>query len=612
MWSRSALNDSLSAISEQIGGKFATISQNVNKSLLSGSEDLDRKETTRRHLEAEVLLLRRELSLRDAPELSEVVLDDTRDDSDARDDSLDAISREARRLVSLDAELEKTSRDRDHWQRLLEIENERHLELTSSLEKIIQIKDSLKERNSELEKRVKEFEEKAEEKAEPLVTSSLVREEPEGQSREVQEWEREKSVKNEENLKLKEELFRLRKHLVSIEENFTQEVVASAEKEREIRTRNECLEQQLREMREKDSAFDNTLRSARTERDIARNECSRLEDRVQQCAASVANLQLVIEQIQRENERNNSDAERRHGVELLVERKRVDDALEALRRAEAREAEAREALGAAARLTTLLDENERKNETLKQFGNFLVVRMTSDCWATCGLISFGNSGQLLSRDSRVSFGIRTKTRRNRKDCCIVVSGVSITSGTGLEFESTQQKETRIASLEKSVDAWKVSSEGKVDKQVVKSLLCGYFCAKDEQKPEVQRLLARVLDFNQQEMDRCGIHIGRARPSETSDSLSQKFVQFLEKESQKPKTEKNAEIARNLSKTLIQSSQRNPFLTQTQTPSVGLSSQSQSAIGSRHSSANSSTDNLLLAPAVTPLLIVSTNTHLNPQ
>jgi hypothetical protein len=40
-------------------------------------------------------------------------------------------------------------------------------------------------------------------------------------------------------------------------------------------------------------------RSLCTQRDIARNEVSQLDDKLQQYAASVANLQLVIEQIQK-------------------------------------------------------------------------------------------------------------------------------------------------------------------------------------------------------------------------------------------------------------------------------------------------------------------------
>ncbi|GBO06952.1 hypothetical protein AVEN_275466-1 [Araneus ventricosus] len=93
---------------------------------------------------------------------------------------------------------------------------------------------------------------------------------------------------------------------------------------------------------------------------------------------------------------------------------------------------------------------------------------------------------------------------------------------------------------------------------MKSLVLGYFSTPPNQKSEVIRLLARVLDFNQEEMEKAGIVVGRQsrsqesrgifstifgrlpklsseqqqqRPYEPEKSFTTLFVQFLEHESQ---------------------------------------------------------------------------------
>ena len=82
-----------------------------------------------------------------------------------------------------------------------------------------------------------------------------------------------------------------------------------------------------------------------------------------------------------------------------------------------------------------------------------------------------------------------------------------------------------------------SYEGKVDKQIVKSLLISYFATVPgtQARTEGERLLARFLDFNQQEMERAGIRIGKQAKSSANDSFTFKFVEFLESESSKSGT-----------------------------------------------------------------------------
>ena len=117
-----------------------------------------------------------------------------------------------------------------------------------------------------------------------------------------------------------------------------------------------------------------------------------------------------------------------------------------------------------------------------------------------------------------------------------------------------------------------SCEGKVDKQFVKNLVVGYFSAASDKKHDVARLLARILDFNEQEMRKAGIQLnssssnssssfdlGHQRTASTSstassnyaqelnESIAQQFVHFLEEESKVCKEPVAKKLALDLTK-----------------------------------------------------------------
>ena len=105
--------------------------------------------------------------------------------------------------------------------------------------------------------------------------------------------------------KLRTELSRLKQHLIQIEEDYTNELV-------EVQQREACLEQQLikakAEVEQLTHRLNNTgplvairaqAEQALDERDQVLQRCSKLEDEVQRSQASLANLQLVIERMQK-------------------------------------------------------------------------------------------------------------------------------------------------------------------------------------------------------------------------------------------------------------------------------------------------------------------------
>ncbi|KAG1653571.1 Thyroid receptor-interacting protein 11 [Nymphon striatum] len=105
---------------------------------------------------------------------------------------------------------------------------------------------------------------------------------------------------------------------------------------------------------------------------------------------------------------------------------------------------------------------------------------------------------------------------------------------------------------KQIQAFVSNNGGKVDKTIMKSLVLGYFSTPQDKRQEVVRLLASVLDFNQQEVQKVGLdhskknswlawlsraevtnekHSTSSEKSSDNNSFSEAFVQFLQMESQ---------------------------------------------------------------------------------
>lgn len=121
-------------------------------------------------------------------------------------------------------------------------------------------------------------------------------------------------------------------------------------------------------------------------------------------------------------------------------------------------------------------------------------------------------------------------------------------------QQLSEREAELERIHQEVHHVRSTTEGKVDKQIMKSLVLGYFSSPQGQRPEVVRLLARVLDFSRDEMDKAGISLGsqegRIRIGWISgffrksadtvprplnrESFSALFVKFLQEESEPQK------------------------------------------------------------------------------
>lgn len=84
-------------------------------------------------------------------------------------------------------------------------------------------------------------------------------------------------------------------------------------------------------------------------------------------------------------------------------------------------------------------------------------------------------------------------------------------------------------VRQELQAAQQAQQGKIDKQLVKSVVLSYLCAPSDQKPEAERLLARILDLDPAPR----FWQRQPHPAPADPSLAAQFVRFLESESAAP-------------------------------------------------------------------------------
>ncbi|XP_054000516.1 thyroid receptor-interacting protein 11-like isoform X2 [Hylaeus anthracinus] len=173
------------------------------------------------------------------------------------------------------------------------------------------------------------------------------------------------------------ELERLRTHLVEIESSYTEEALIAEE------ARNE-LEAKLLQAEEKVKSSSTAYTSANIranqqvetlqqqmalivqQRDDIQNKLSIAEDTILSQAASLTNLQIVLEQFQRDKERDIMAAMERLQVKLNNSYKKQEELANDVTNLKEQLAEAKECLQAASRLSEQLDKKTERIEQLNQ------------------------------------------------------------------------------------------------------------------------------------------------------------------------------------------------------------------------------------------------------
>lgn len=297
----------------------------------------------------------------------------------------------------------------------------------------------------------------------------------------------------DKELRLNQELERLRNHLLETEDSYTREALAAEDREAKLRKKVTVLEEKLvsssnasHQASLQVESLQEQLNIVSKQRDETALQLSASREQVKQYALSLSNLQMVLEHFQQE-EKAMYSAELEKHKQLGTEWKKKAENLEGkLMSLQERLDEANAALDSASRLTEQLDLKEEQIEQLKK-QNELRQEMLDD---------------------------------------------------------VQKKLMNVVN----------SAEGKVDKILMRNLFIGHFHTPKNQRHEVLRLMGSILGIKREEMeqllneDQGGVTrwmtgwLGGGsksvpntplRPSQQSvfnSSFSELFVKFLETES----------------------------------------------------------------------------------
>ncbi|XP_070377624.1 thyroid receptor-interacting protein 11-like isoform X1 [Dermacentor albipictus] len=319
----------------------------------------------------------------------------------------------------------------------------------------------------------------------------------------VQHWQMqaEQYQKQVQELQLKEaklskELERLRTHLIQMEESYTQEALQAESREESLRTRLMKLEEWARVS---DSAAQNATEQA----------SKQVGNLVQQLALAQTQQSALAEEL-------------RHSKASLANLQSVLDHFQTEKDRE---------------IQLLRSSYESQLSLEREKSRQLVALVTQ------------KQEQLEGSRDALEAAERLSQQLDRRE--EVIAALK---------QQLSEREAEVERIRQEVHVVRSTTEGKVDKQIMKSLVLGYFSSPQGQRPEVVRLLARVLDFSRDEMDKAGISLGSqdgrihigwisgffrkstgagagtgaiARPL-NRESFSALFVKFLQEESEPQK------------------------------------------------------------------------------
>eukprot|EP00088_Acartia_fossae_P054777 TRINITY_DN6322_c0_g1_i16.p1 TRINITY_DN6322_c0_g1~~TRINITY_DN6322_c0_g1_i16.p1 ORF type:complete len:1229 (-),score=429.49 TRINITY_DN6322_c0_g1_i16:385-4071(-) len=282
------------------------------------------------------------------------------------------------------------------------------------------------------------------------------------------------------------ELERLRGHLVSVEESYTQELVQGEERETELRARVGELEDQVKraslshseasqEANEAATHLTEALTAAAATRDSLSDQLKLSQTKLREKSSSLRNLQLALEGFQKQKENEIRLAERKCQNLLEIEHKKSRDMEEQLDAAKKQLSAANEGLEAASRVSQQLELKQHHIAALKH---------------------------------------------------------EISTLEELLQEANEKVKTA-----------NTAQVGKVDRDLIKNLILGYVTADAGKRPEILRIIATVLDFSQEDRGRTGLDgeargwlggllaaRGQGSNQQLNQSIAQAFVKFLEEES----------------------------------------------------------------------------------
>jgi len=308
-----------------------------------------------------------------------------------------------------------------------------------------------------------------------------------GKEKEVTDLHKEVRSLIEKKKWVEGELERLRNHLVGIEESYTQELVLAEEREADLRTKLGKLEDQVKRASMSHSEASQEASEAATHLTEALTAAATARDTLSE--------QLKV-----------SEAKLR---EKSISLRNLQFALEGFQKQKENEI----------RLA------ERKCQNLIEIEQNKCSDLQEQLTLAKKQLSAANEG--LEAASRMSQQLELKQHHIA----------------ALKHEISTLEELLKEANEKLKNV-SSSQVGRVDRELVKNLILGYVTADTNKKTEILRIIATVLDFNQDDRGRTGLdgesrgwlggllasRAGRPNSDQINQSIAQAFVKFLEEES----------------------------------------------------------------------------------
>lgn len=276
-----------------------------------------------------------------------------------------------------------------------------------------------------------------------------------------------KSGPSDKEVSLFKQLERLQSHLMEVEEHYTQELL-------QVEQKNSDLQAKLAEVLQKQ------LQMVTNQRDELRKKISDAEDANSKQAVALTNLQFVLEQFQKDREKDVIKETERIRRQINTEKQVQEELKKEIENLKRQLDESRQGLQAASRLSDQLEMVKKQNSGLKD-----------------------------------------------------------------EVSQLQQK---LNKSQQEIQNLTSQTDGKVEKGLIKNLVVGFLSSGNtnwtKDQTQVLKIIATVLDFNQQDHDKVKLNKSQQQGSwlgsilsphaqgqnMSQESLSQAFVKFLENES----------------------------------------------------------------------------------
>ncbi|XP_072398994.1 uncharacterized protein [Diabrotica undecimpunctata] len=298
----------------------------------------------------------------------------------------------------------------------------------------------------------------------------------------------ERSVPSEKETSLQKKVDRLQAHLLELEEHYTQELFQAEQKNAALKAKVSDIEE-----REKSSSTMYTSVSIRANQQV--------ESLQSQLQTAIAERDSLRKQISDAEDENTKQAAALANLQFVLEQFRKDKEQDVIRETD--------------RIRRHINiEKQAQEELRKEIANL--------------------QAQLEERNQGLLAASRLSDQLESSKKTVV----------GLKDE-VSQLQTKLSKKEEELSNALSSTDGKVDKLLIKNLILGFVTTNNNlnrDQTQILKIIATVLDFNQQDHDKVKLNkpqqgwlssLLAPNPDQnkmTEESLSRAFIQFLENES----------------------------------------------------------------------------------